>query len=120
MKALPCSLFYASDRTATRRFPDFSFNRLEPRTNHKLGPQAAGAQLRAREIEIVAFLELVIGELVARGHSNAIRRATLANHVDPGQLRLFPTIFSVGGYRQRSERRQQHGTIALVEPLRGN
>ena len=62
----------------------------------------------------------MIGELVTSGHPNAIWRTILTDQIDPGQFSFFSAVFSVSGNRQWSERRLQHGSIALVEPLRGD
>src|SRR5260370_6513371 len=80
------------DRLCSTLNPNLSCNRLKRSANHKLRPQAAGTQLRARKIQIVSLLKLVIRELVPPGQPNAIRRAILAHPVDSRPFRLLPTI----------------------------
>src|SRR5260370_1868121 len=100
----------------SRPSPNLSCNRLKRSANHKLRPQAAGTQLRARKIQIVSLLKLVIGELVPRGHPNAIRRAILANHVDSGQFRLFPTILFIGAHPTTPHPAPHHTAPSPLDP----
>src|ERR1039457_890620 len=78
---------------------------LELRAHHQLRPNAARAQLGAGEVQVVALLKLVVGELIPYRHPNATRRSVLADEVYAGNLRLFAAIFPVRGNDRSQERR---------------
>ena len=71
--------------------------------DHEFWPQCTRAELRARQIEIVFLLELMIGKLVAHGHSDPIGPAIGRNDVDPGYLSFLPAIPGVGRNVERFE-----------------
>src|SRR5580658_979650 len=100
--------------------PNLSGNRMKLRVNYQLRPHAAGSQLRACKVKVVAFLEQVVGELISRSHPDAIRSALLADDVNSGYFTLFAAIFGVGRNHQGLEWPSEHGSVALVEPLRLN
>ena len=82
---------------------DLAGDRLKVRADDQLRTEAAGAQLRAREVEVVALLELVIGEFVADRHADAMRRAVVADEIDAGDLGFFAAVFGIGRDVERCE-----------------
>ena len=60
---------------------------VEIRIDGQLGSERAGAELRARKVQIVLLLELVIGKLIARGHADAARPARRIDEVDARRSR---------------------------------
>src|SRR5260370_18194033 len=72
-----------------------SVNVVEVVADDQLRSEAAGPQLRPSKVEVVALLELVVGELVAGGHADAIGRPIIGDDIDPGDLCLFTTVFVV-------------------------
>ena len=95
-----------------------AINRSKVGADYQFRPHAAGAQLGACEIQIIALLELVIGELISRSHSDAIRCAVVADDVDSRDLSLFAAIFRIVRHGQRLERSAQNRAVAFIKPLR--
>src|ERR1051326_959870 len=59
----------------------------------------------------------MIGELVARGHADAPRRARRVDEIDAGDLGLFAAVFGVRRNLQRFAVRTQRRTAAFVKPF---
>ena len=76
------------------------------RAGAQLRADGALAQLRMREVQIVLALGDVVGELVADGEAEALRRAIGRDHVEADDFRLFATIEREGGRGQRAGRRR--------------
>src|SRR5580658_4505625 len=94
-------------------------NQMEIRIDYEFRTERTGAQLRSRQVEIIAFFEDVVRELIALYHSDSIRLPVPADEIGRGDLGFFAPICGVCGYEERFVVRSDHGTIALVEPLRG-
>src|SRR6185437_3508828 len=83
------------ERFTAAQDADLAGNGVEIRVDRKLRANAAGAQLRSCKVEIVALLELMIGELIAHCHADAIWRSVFGDDVDASDLGFFATIFPV-------------------------
>ncbi|MNI66171.1 hypothetical protein D3C73_1217180 [compost metagenome] len=70
------------------------------------------------EVQVVAPLHDVIGELVAQRETDAVWQAVIANHIEARQLGFFTGI--LGKRRHREVRAGAHddAAVTLVEPLR--
>src|SRR5271165_693590 len=79
--------------------------------------ERARPEFRARQVEIVLLLEPMIGELVARGHPDAVRRSVWPNHIDAGYLRLLATVFSITRDIERLPVCPQRGACPFVKPF---
>src|SRR5215467_12214576 len=90
---------------------------IERRAYDELRTERAGANLRAREIEIVSLLEPVIGELVAVAHPDSPRLPVVADDVHAGDFRLLATVLSVRRQHERLVVRAEHQSVSLVEPF---
>src|SRR5947209_8281161 len=67
----------------------------EVRANHELRAKAAGAELGAGKIQVIALFKLMVGELVANGETSAVRCAVCADQIDAGELGFFAAVFGV-------------------------
>src|SRR5262249_34618022 len=76
-------------------------NRIELRVDHQLRAKSTGAQLRASEIQIISFFELVVRKFVPCREPQPIGLAIWSNDVHSGDLCLFSTIFGVAGNIER-------------------
>ena len=81
--------------------PDMSRDGVEIGIDDQLGTDGASAQFRSGEIQIIGLLELMVGELIADRHADAVRRAIRADDVDAGDLGFFAAIFRVAWHNQR-------------------
>src|SRR6202022_2716833 len=79
------------DGSAAALDAGLSVDVVEVVADDQLRSEAAGPQLRPSKVEVVALLELVVGELVAGGHADAIGCAVIGDDIDPGDLCLFTT-----------------------------
>src|SRR5580658_7680667 len=104
---------------ASARDTYFARNRLEIGIDCEFRPERAVAQLGSSQIEIITFFEEVVRELIALHHSNSIRPPVPADEIRGGDLGFFAAICSVWGDEQRFVVRPDHGTVALIKPLRG-
>jgi hypothetical protein len=69
---------------------------LEFRIDHEFWPKRASAEFRARKVEIVFFLELMIGKLVAHSHADPIGQTIRRNYVDAGDFSFISAILGIG------------------------
>ena len=87
------------------------------RVQHQLRTESAGPQLGRGKIQIILLLELMIGELVARGHADAARISRRIDNVHARDFRLFPAIASICRHIERFIVGAQRKAGAFVEPL---
>ena len=96
---------------------DAAGHETEIRIDRELRAKGARPELRSREVQVVVFLELVIGKFVAGRHADTARVTRRVDHVHAGDLRLFATVFRVTRHQEFLAVGAQHGTVAFVEPL---
>nr|GFD19589.1 hypothetical protein [Tanacetum cinerariifolium] len=91
----------------TRQFADAQF-------------RAVGAitQLGMRQVQVVATLHDVVGELVAQCVAQAVRLAVVADDVETGQFGFFTRVFSKCRDREVRTRPHHNAAVAFVEPFR--
>ena len=98
----PCDLL-GPERGSVALDRDLAGHGLEdPGRSTSSGPERAGADLRAREIQIVLLLEAMVGKLVARRHADAPRASVGVDHVDADDLRLFAAVLREGRHTSGS------------------
>ncbi|MNC49699.1 hypothetical protein D3C75_988970 [compost metagenome] len=87
-------------------------------TDAQLRAKGAATQLRMSEIQVVAPLHDVVGELITQCITDTVRLAVVADHIQAGQFRLLTGV--LGKRRHREVRTGTHddAAVALVEPLR--
>src|ERR1700677_101654 len=92
---------------------------MEIGIDYEFRTERTGAQLGSSQVEIISFFEEVVRELIALHHSDSIRLPVPADEIRRGNLGFFAPICGVWRNEEGFVVRPDHGTIALVEPLRG-
>src|SRR5215813_14554078 len=98
----------------------FAWNRGKFRIQDQLRTQGTVAQLRTGQIQVIPFFETMIGEFVARGHSDSARLSVGIDEIDSRDLGFFAAIFRIGGNLERFSMGAKYGAGAFVKPFRCN
>src|SRR5581483_2264887 len=121
-EAVTHGLFTTADVTMPQKLAvaldiDFAGNGAKIGIDDQFRADGAGHELGSGDIHEVLFFKNMIGELVARGHANAPRRAFGVDDVNARNLRFFAAVVGVRRNRQWLSMRSQDGAGALVEPF---
>ncbi|MNX96657.1 hypothetical protein D3C86_1289830 [compost metagenome] len=87
-------------------------------TDTQLRTVGAETQFRMREVQVIAPLHHMVGELVAQRISEAIRLTVVADHIEAGELRFFTGVFGKRRHRKVCAGAHNDAAVTLVEPFR--
>ena len=95
MFASPVRICFSQIDSPLRKNAHIAGNVIKFRINNQFGTDAAAAQFRTGEIQIIAALENMIGELVSCSHSDSPGRSIACDQVDSSHLGFFSAVFGI-------------------------
>src|SRR5215469_7743249 len=95
-----------------------AWHRGKFRIEDQLRTNGTVAQLRSGQIQVIPFLETVIGEFVACGHPDSSRLSVGIDEVDSRDLGFLAAVFRIGGNLERLSMSAKNRAAAFVKPFR--